>query len=399
MEPFASLWQWLGTIGGGVALAFIVALALGIVSLTAFYIGSAVVVLERFARIVSRWRWVVVFGLLMALSLFLYLVLSRLPELGELAAVEAVTAPSWGALGAASLLVTISAIAICWGLLRWLAPARLGVLSLVVFGLAALLTLAPAELLFSPNASMQLALFGGMLLQALLGLVAFGLLPLAAAGFVESSGSVEWFIAIRYLVAKRRQVFISAITGICVVGIAAGVWLIITVLSVMNGFETTWRDEILGNRAHFTVHRFGGPIEDRDHVLEVVRSVPGVVAASPYLDADGMVRGADGGIFSVRVRGVDPASVGDVTDLRDDLIAGVPGGSGSKPGLGAWNVRGPRARNIDREQARVVGTGCGRGSAPAGGPLWRPAHSARAGPAPRTLPGRRGLRIELLPVR
>ena len=41
--------------------------------------------------------------------------------------------------------------------------------------------------------------------------------------------AVEWFIAVRYLVAKRRQVFISAITAICVVGIAAGVWLIITV--------------------------------------------------------------------------------------------------------------------------------------------------------------------------
>ena len=74
--------------------------------------------------------------------------------------------------------------------------------------------------------------------------VLLGLLPLAAAGLLDMRHSLEWFIAVRYLVAKRRQVFISAITAICVVGIAAGVWLIIVVLSVMNGFEKTWRDEM-----------------------------------------------------------------------------------------------------------------------------------------------------------
>jgi len=127
---------------------------------------------------------------------------------------------------------------------------------------------------------------------------------------------------VRYLVAKRRQTFISVITGICVVGIAAGVWLIITVLSVMNGFERTWRDEIIGNRAHFTVHSGLGPIADYAGVLETVARTPGVVAASPFLDAEGMVRGDRGEIMAVRVRGVDPDRVAHVTDLRDDLVYG-----------------------------------------------------------------------------
>ena len=96
-----------------------------------------------------------------------------------------------------------------------------------------------------------------------------GLMPLAAAGLLDMRKSVEWFIAARYLVAKRRQVFISAITAICVVGIAAGVWLIIVVLSVMNGFEKTWRDEIVGNRAHFTVHSGFGSFDGYEGVLEV----------------------------------------------------------------------------------------------------------------------------------
>ena len=74
------------------------------------------------------------------------------------------------------------------------------------------------------------------------------------------------------------------ITGICVLGIAAGVWLIITVLSVMNGFERTWRDEIIGNRAHFTVHSGLGPFRDYEDVVTTVEAHPDVLAAMK--DAD-----------------------------------------------------------------------------------------------------------------
>ncbi|MCH7598702.1 MAG: ABC transporter permease, partial [Myxococcales bacterium] len=176
---------------------------------------------------------------------------------------------------------------------------------------------------FMPLEIQQNFAAGGTVLVAFFaGVVLLGLLPLAGAGLVEMRRSVEWFIALRYLVAKRRQVFISAISGICVGGIAAGVCLIIVVLSVMNGFEATWRDEILGNRAHFTVHSGTGSFGNYADVLEVVRGVPGVTGASPYLDAHGMVRGEGGGIFSVRLRGIDPDTVADVTDLRQDIIAG-----------------------------------------------------------------------------
>jgi lipoprotein-releasing system permease protein len=135
-------------------------------------------------------------------------------------------------------------------------------------------------------------------------------------------GSLEWFIAVRYLVAKRRQTFISLITMICVGGVASGVWLIIIVLSVMNGFERTWRDEIIGNRAHLTVHSGIGPFSEYDEIIERVLEIPGVVGASPYLDAEGMIRGDDGRIVGVRIRGIDPKRIGNVTDLETDMIAG-----------------------------------------------------------------------------
>jgi len=237
----------------------------------------------------------------------------------------------------------------------------------------ALLSGLPISLWTDGDLDLPLTLAGGGLGVLAAG-VLFGLLPLAAAGFLDMHGSVEWFIAVRYLLAKRRQVFISAITGICVVGIAAGVWLIVVVLSVMNGFEQIWRDEILGNRAHFTVHSGMGPFEGYEQVLEQVRQVPGVVAASPYIDSDGMVRGRGSEIYSVRVRGVDPVSVAEVTSLGDDLTAGslselVAGGEGADPTI-----------VIGSQLARALAVGVGDDLlviSPFGGP------PTPLGPAPR----------------
>src|SRR5262249_27320863 len=87
-----------------------------------------------------------------------------------------------------------------------------------------------------PEENPLIAQAGAVILGFVLSVVLLGLVPLAVAGIVDRRPTAEWFIAVRYLLAKRRQTFISIITGICVVGIAAGVWLIIVVLSVMNGF-------------------------------------------------------------------------------------------------------------------------------------------------------------------
>src|SRR5918994_1829451 len=109
--------------------------------------------------------------------------------------------------------------------------------ALQMFGvLAAALALGAPLAVALPEPNEQVAQAGLVLFGFVLAAVLFGLVPLAVAGIVERRPTAEWFIAVRYLLAKRRQTFISIITGICVVGIAAGVWLIIVVLSVMNGF-------------------------------------------------------------------------------------------------------------------------------------------------------------------
>jgi hypothetical protein len=159
--------------------------------------------------------------------------------------------------------------------------------------LLALLVGLPVSVLL-PDPQMAMASAGTSLIALFASFVLLGLLPLSAAGFVQMRRGPEWFIAVRYLVAKRRQTFISIITVICIGGVASGVWLIVTVLSVMNGFERLWQEEIIGNRAHFTVHSGMGPFEDYSDVLAQVEEVEGVVAAAPYLEAEGMVRGSGG---------------------------------------------------------------------------------------------------------
>ena len=355
------------------ALTFIVALAFGIVALTLLYLGSAVVVLERFAR-VSRWSLSTLFFWILA-SLFVGAAGLEWTQ-GETRFADGEPWTwAWGRASAiASVLIALSMVGVRL-LFRWIRPARLAEVSVALLATAASWAVAGmgegaavitpaviAGLLFgflfwrqrkrgdeqtSEATRLLGVLFGTLVVAGLIGwlagrggpaatlawvgqgiftalvaLVMLGLLPLAASGFLDLRKSVEWFIAVRYLVAKRRQVFISAITGICVVGIAAGVWLIIVVLSVMNGFERTWRDEILGNRAHFSVQNAQGPFSDYAKVLSTVQSTPGVIGASPFIDTDGMVRTGKGRIHTVRVRGIDPQTASAVGDLESDMILG-----------------------------------------------------------------------------
>ncbi|MEE3328211.1 MAG: FtsX-like permease family protein [Myxococcota bacterium] len=356
------------SVGGGFALVFIVGLAVGIAVLSAVFMGSAAVVVERLARTSHRLSIRIGTGVvaacvaalvglelvaagtsLLGLStdgvqgvatlLFFSLVLTFVamgvaqvllsrtsPRSFETAFFGLAIAIAVLMGGGAGLPLWSSAIALTLGcgigLLRlWQGRLRrswrqgLGVLFL-----AALIAAGIGWLPAMPRE--WFSVLGNGLLVLMSIFFGLGLFPLAMAGLVDLRGKAEWFIAVRYLVARRRQVFISAITAICVIGIAAGVWLILVVLSVMNGFEETWREEILGHRAHFVVHADEENIPDYATLVEDVESVPGVIAVSPFVDADAMVRGRLGEIHGLRLRGVDPERIGSVTRLEDDLLAG-----------------------------------------------------------------------------
>jgi lipoprotein-releasing system permease protein len=102
--------------------------------------------------------------------------------------------------------------------------------------------------------------------------------------------SYEFFVSLRYLRAKRKQVFVSVITFISVAGIFLGVAALIIVLAVMNGFETDLRNKILGINSHIVLMEYSGPLKQYVQVIRDVEKVPGVVAATPFIYSQAMVK-------------------------------------------------------------------------------------------------------------
>lgn len=133
--------------------------------------------------------------------------------------------------------------------------------------------------------------------------------------------TVELLIGLRYLLSKKRSGFVSFISSISLVGVALGVAALITILSVMNGFERELRDRLLSMSAHGAVFAREGQLAEWEQVEEMTASTEGVAAAAPYVEVEGMIR-ADSALQSVLVNGVDPMRERKVSRSDLSLIAG-----------------------------------------------------------------------------
>ena len=116
---------------------------------------------------------------------------------------------------------------------------------------------------------------------------------------------VELFVGLRYLRAKRRTRFVSFITMISLLGIALGVAALIVILSVMNGFEGELRGRLLSMSAHGRVTGASGVTQDWQRLIDEVSSEPGVTAAAPFVEMEGMIQSGPE-LYAVLVHGVDP---------------------------------------------------------------------------------------------
>ena len=131
----------------------------------------------------------------------------------------------------------------------------------------------------------------------------------------------ELFISLRYLLAKRRQTFISLITIISVAGVAVGVMALIVVLAVMNGFQEDLRARILGITSHVVVGNFSGTLSDYREVIDEVQKESSVVAATPFIYTQVMLssgRSVSGAIM----RGIDPQSASKVINIQKNMKQG-----------------------------------------------------------------------------
>jgi len=132
---------------------------------------------------------------------------------------------------------------------------------------------------------------------------------------------VELFVGLRYLRTKRRTRFVSFITLISLLGIALGVAALIVILSVMNGFEGELRSRLLAMTAHGTVSSASGRVRDWPSLAAEVAAEPGVLAAAPLVQAEGMIQ-AGRELHPVMLNGIDPASE---TRLSGSMINMVEG--------------------------------------------------------------------------
>lgn len=117
---------------------------------------------------------------------------------------------------------------------------------------------------------------------------------------------LELSIGGRYLMAKRRVSFVSIITFFCIIGIVTGVTVLITVLSVMNGFQNEVRDKILGTRAHINItgNRMEG-LRNFPMIISYTENRDDVTFASAYVDTPAILR-TDYLNSLISVRGVEP---------------------------------------------------------------------------------------------
>ncbi len=132
---------------------------------------------------------------------------------------------------------------------------------------------------------------------------------------------VELFLGLRYLRAKGRTRFVSFITAISLAGIALGVAALIVILSVMNGFEGELRDRLVSMTAHGQLSGPDGRVVDWRSLREEILTEPGVAAAAPYIEMEGMIR-SGGTLRAVFVSGIMPELEQDVSGTTIQFVEG-----------------------------------------------------------------------------
>jgi lipoprotein-releasing system permease protein len=131
----------------------------------------------------------------------------------------------------------------------------------------------------------------------------------------------ELFIGLRYTRAKRRTHFISFISLISMLGIALGIAALITVMSVMNGFEKEIRARILGAAAHIQVIDPDRGIANWQALAERMKQHPEVTAAAPFINAQGLLS-TGSAVRGVYVRGILPDLEDQVADFGKHMRSG-----------------------------------------------------------------------------
>ena len=137
-------------------------------------------------------------------------------------------------------------------------------------------------------------------------------------------------IALRYLLARRKQAFISVISLVSTLGVAVGVMATILALALMTGLQQELRTRILGATAHIFVLKQGG-ILDYQAEAQALLQVPRVVGAAPAIIGKALISSPRGEAF-ITLKGIDPALEPSVTDITRAMRSGSLMSLAGEPG-------------------------------------------------------------------
>jgi lipoprotein-releasing system permease protein len=137
------------------------------------------------------------------------------------------------------------------------------------------------------------------------------------------------FVGLRYVRTRRQGFFVSFISWVSMLGVCVGVAALITIISVMNGFEGELRTRLVSLTAHATLQGPPALMQDWRAVAARARSVAGTTGVAPYADVQAMI-GRAGQLQPVLLHGLDPALEGEVSDVGQHMVLGrlddlVPG--------------------------------------------------------------------------
>lgn len=128
-------------------------------------------------------------------------------------------------------------------------------------------------------------------------------------------------IGLRYIRAKKGSFFISFISLISILGIALGVTVLITVLSVVNGFDREIKRQLFGMIAPITVSDFMGPMENWQPLIREIKQIPNVTGVAPLVNGQAMLIGAESS-YPVLINGILPEAENQISALANNMVQG-----------------------------------------------------------------------------
>jgi lipoprotein-releasing system permease protein len=132
----------------------------------------------------------------------------------------------------------------------------------------------------------------------------------------------ELRVALRYLTARRKQAFISLISGVSVLGVTVGVMALMVALGLMTGLQAEIRSKILGATAHLSIFKSRSDgVTDYAAIVEKVRGVPGVLGAAPAVYSKALLSSSTGA-SPVTLKGIIPEEERTVTELARQVEGG-----------------------------------------------------------------------------